>query len=60
MIQAKVEGQEIVTAPQEEPATQIIDLMSALKASLEEDDTRKPAAKAGKKAVAGAKKAAEG
>ena len=60
MIQAKVEGQEIVTAPQEEPATQIIDLMSALKASLEEDDTRKPAAKAGKKTAAGAKKAAEG
>lgn len=49
MIQAKVEGQEIVTAPQEEPATQIIDLMAALKASLKEDGERKPAQKAGKK-----------
>ncbi|MBT8336451.1 MAG: Ku protein [Gemmatimonadetes bacterium] len=61
MIQAKVEGQEIVAAPQEEPATQIIDLMSALKASLEEDEARKPAAKAGKKGSgSSAKKAAEG
>lgn len=62
MIQAKVEGQEIVTAPQEAPATQIIDLMSALKASLREDETRKPAAKAGKKKTAakGSKKKAAG
>ena len=62
MIQAKVEGQEIVTAPQEAPATQIIDLMSALKASLQEDETRKPAAKAGKKKAAskGSKKKAAG
>lgn len=62
MIQAKVEGQEIVTAPQEAPATQIIDLMSALKASLKEDETRKPAAKAGKKKAAakGSKKKAAG
>jgi DNA end-binding protein Ku len=56
MIQAKVEGQEIVTAPQEEPATQIIDLMSALKASLQEDEARKPAAKAGKKKASSARK----
>lgn len=50
LIQAKVEGEEITVAPSAEPATQIIDLMSALKASLGEDaDTRKPAAKAGKK-----------
>ncbi len=62
MIQAKVEGQEIVSAPQEAPATQIIDLMSALKASLEEDETRKPAAKAGKKKAGtkGSKKTAAG
>lgn len=63
MIQGKVEGQEIVTAPQEEPATQIIDLMSALKASLAEEGDRKPAAKAAKKASTGAgrkKKAAGG
>jgi DNA end-binding protein Ku len=61
MIQAKVEGQEIVMAPQEEPATQIIDLMAALKASLQEGGERKPAAKAGKKkpgAAAAKKKAA--
>lgn len=56
MIEAKVEGQEIVVAPQEEPATQIIDLMSALKASLEEEGDRKPAAKAGKKGSAASKK----
>lgn len=60
MIEAKVEGQEIVSAPQEEPATQIIDLMSALKASLQEEGERKPAAKAGKKKAASKKKAAEG
>lgn len=56
MIEAKVEGQEIVTAPQEEPATQIIDLMSALKASLQEEGDRKPAAKAGKKKASSSKK----
>ncbi len=50
MIEAKVEGQEIVTAPREEPATQIIDLMSALKASLAAEGERKPATKAGRKA----------
>jgi len=33
-IQKKVEGQEIVEAPEEAPKTQIIDLMEALKASL--------------------------
>lgn len=68
MIQAKVEGQEITVAPQEEPATQIIDLMAALKASIKEGDERKPAAKAGKKKPASGaakkgsskKKAAEG
>ena len=68
LIQMKVEGQEITVAPAEEPATQIIDLMSALKQSLEEGG-RKPAGRAGKKAAAakGAakstgrkKKAAEG
>jgi DNA end-binding protein Ku len=57
MIQAKVEGEEITVAPTAEPATQIIDLMSALKASLGEDaDARKPAAKAGKKKAAAKKK----
>jgi DNA end-binding protein Ku len=36
-IQRKVEGQEITTAPSEEPQAQIIDLMEALKASLTKD-----------------------
>jgi len=61
MIQAKVEGEEITLAPTAEPATQIIDLMSALKASLGEDaDARKPAAKAGKKKSASKKKTTTG
>jgi DNA end-binding protein Ku len=49
MIQKKVEGQEITAAPASAPAhPQIIDLMSALKASLA-DEGRKPAARAAKK-----------
>jgi DNA end-binding protein Ku len=49
MIQQKVEGQEITAAPAGAPAQpQIIDLMSALKASLA-DEGRKPAARASKK-----------
>ena len=43
LIQAKVEGQDILVQPTEAPATQIIDLMAALKASLGEDaGKRKP------------------
>lgn len=52
LIQQKVDGQEITAAPAEESKTKIIDLMAALKASIEEDEgdsARKPAAKAGKK-----------
>lgn len=50
LIQQKVDGQEITAAPAEESKTQIIDLMAALKASIEGDDAgRKPAARAGKK-----------
>ncbi len=56
MIQQKVEGQEITLAPAEEPQVRIIDLMSALKASLKEDSERKPAKRAGKKAAAGGSK----
>jgi DNA end-binding protein Ku len=52
LIQAKVEGEEITVAPQEEPTTQIIDLMAALKASIQEGGERKPAAKAGRKQAA--------
>lgn len=65
LIEAKVEGEEItVAAAPEDAEPKIIDLMEALKASLE-DEERKPAAKAGKKKVAakkkkGGKKAASG
>ena len=49
-IQKKVEGQEIVEAPEEAPKTQIIDLMEALKASLakgkaKEEKEERPAKK---------------
>ena len=57
LIQQKVDGQEITAAPAEESKTQIIDLMAALKASIEGDEEeRKPATRAGKKT--GAKKPA--
>lgn len=58
MIQRKVEGEEITTAPATDaPQPQIIDLMAALKASLSEKEGRKPAARASKKqAVAKADK----
>lgn len=59
LIQAKVEGQEITAAPAEESKTQIIDLMAALKASIEEDEgARKPAEKAAEKKSSGKQKAA--
>jgi len=51
LINKKIEGQEITAAPAEESKTKIIDLMAALKASIQEgDEDRKPAARAGKKA----------
>jgi len=50
LIQQKIAGQEITAAPVEESKTKIIDLMAALKASIEGDE-RKPAARAGKKAT---------
>jgi len=53
LIQNKIEGQEITAAPAEESKTKIIDLMAALKASIEEgEEERKPATRAGKKAGA--------
>jgi len=65
MIQQKVEGKEITEEPTEAPKTQIIDLMQALKASLEKKGSagdRKPAkrveGKAGAKPVALKRKAA--
>ncbi|HSH74401.1 MAG TPA: Ku protein [Longimicrobiales bacterium] len=57
LIQRKIEGQQITAAPPEESKTKIIDLMAALKASLEEDAERKPAARAEKRT--GAEKPAE-
>lgn len=62
LITKKIEGEDITQAPTEQPATQIIDLMAALKASLEksgaagdDSDSEEEVASAGKK---GAKKAA--
>ena len=46
LIEKKIQGEEIVATPEEEPKAQIIDLMEALKASLGEGDAK--AAKATK------------
>jgi len=42
-MQRKIDGEDITLAPSEEPEHKIIDSMEALKASLEEMATRKPA-----------------
>ncbi|MEE8525972.1 MAG: Ku protein [Thermoanaerobaculia bacterium] len=42
LIERKVQGEEIVAPPQEEPKAQIVDLMEALKASLGESEERQP------------------
>jgi DNA end-binding protein Ku len=60
LIEQKVQGQEITAAPAEESKTKIIDLMAALRASIEKEedeseDERKPATRAGKTKT-GAKK----
>jgi DNA end-binding protein Ku len=53
LIQKKVEGEEIVAAPEEAPKAQIIDLMAALKASLgDADEDMKPARRAVRKPAA--------
>jgi DNA end-binding protein Ku len=61
LIERKIQGEEIVAAPEEEPKAQIIDLMEALKASLGEGDekpakakstTRKPPRRAARKPAA--------
>ena len=62
LIQQKVDGEEITLAPTEEPKTQIIDLMAALKASLaaggdEDAGDAKPVKKAASKKKTGKKKA---
>jgi len=60
LIEQKVAGKEITAAPVEESKTKIIDLMAALKASIEaEEGGRKPAARAGKKAKGAEKPAAK-
>lgn len=45
-IERKIQGQEITAAPEDEPQTQIIDLMEALKQSLAKGDAKKEAAAA--------------
>lgn len=65
MIQDKVDGKDITQAPQEEPETQIIDLMEALKKSLAKEGAdagaRKPAKRAERtKKKAGKRKKASG
>jgi DNA end-binding protein Ku len=54
MIERKVEGEDITLTPQEQPEHKIIDIMEALKASLDAGSTRKPA-----KAAAAKKKASK-
>ena len=43
MIQRKIDGEDISVAPTEQPEHKIVDIMEALKASLNESDNRKPA-----------------
>ncbi len=62
LIEGKVQGEEIVAAPEEAPKAQIIDLMEALKASLGEADGGKAARKPPKRSArkpAAKKKAAK-
>jgi len=59
MIERKVEGEDITLAPQEQPEHKIIDIMEALKASLDASATRKPAqAAAARKSKAASRKTA--
>lgn len=54
LIERKVAGEDITISPTEEPETKIIDMMEALKASLQQGEPaeeRKPARKAAKKAA---------
>jgi DNA end-binding protein Ku len=52
LIERKVEGEDISVAPTEKPEHKIIDIMDALKASLEAPDKRKPARQAATGAAA--------
>lgn len=62
LIQKKVEGEDITVGAAEEPQTQIIDLMEALKASLDKGDgaERKPAKRSGASSAKKPKKKAGG
>ncbi|HUF72818.1 MAG TPA: Ku protein [Gammaproteobacteria bacterium] len=57
MIERKVEGEDITIAPQEQPEHKIIDIMEALKASLDASPGRKPAQAAKAKSEASQKPA---
>jgi non-homologous end joining protein Ku len=59
-IERKIAGKEITAAPEEEPQTQIIDLMEALKRSLAQGDAGKEPAKAGEASRKPRRKAAGG
>ena len=52
-IELKVEGHEITEQPEEGPKAQVIDLMEALKASLDKKDASRQPAKASKRASTG-------
>ena len=54
-IQQKIDGQEISMPPEEAADSKIIDLMEALKASVDDSGKRKPARRAAKAAKAGTK-----
>ena len=62
LIQKKVEGEDITVSAAEEPSTQIIDLMEALKASLDDGGSadRKPAKRSGGSSQKKTKKKAGG
>ncbi|MDJ0939724.1 MAG: Ku protein [Woeseiaceae bacterium] len=49
MIEQKVQGEEITLTPTDSGETKVVDLMAALKASIDEDEERKPAKAAPKK-----------
>jgi DNA end-binding protein Ku len=51
LIQRKIEGEDISVAPTEKPEHKIIDIMEALKASLNATDKRKPATRTDTKAT---------
>ena len=57
MIERKVEGEDITLAPAEQPEQKIVDIMEALKASLDVEPERKPARAAASKKPAKSKPA---